>query len=50
MGLKNWFPILTSLGIGAATYQMMRPHNKASHAIKGRMDKMMREKELMPNS
>jgi hypothetical protein len=46
---RNWIPVVASIGIGAAAYQMMRPNNKVSHLIKHRMDRMREERELFPN-
>lgn len=49
MGKSSWMPIVTSIGIGAAAYQMMKPDNKVGSAVKGRMNKMKHTKELFPN-
>ncbi|WP_165886917.1 hypothetical protein [Scopulibacillus darangshiensis] len=49
MGQKTWVPVVASIGIGAAAYQMMKPNNRVGNAVKGRMSKMMRTKELFPN-
>ncbi|MCL1632148.1 hypothetical protein M3N64_09350 [Sporolactobacillus sp. CPB3-1] len=46
----GWIPLITSIGIGAACYQMMKPNNRIGQAVKGRMDKMMRQKELFPEN
>ncbi|UAK16110.1 hypothetical protein [Sporolactobacillus terrae] len=43
-------PLIASIGIGAACYQMMRPNNKVGQAVKGRMDKMMHQKQVFPES
>jgi hypothetical protein len=42
-------PLIASIGIGAACYQMMK-HNRAGQAIKGRMDKMMHQKQVFPEN
>jgi hypothetical protein len=46
---KGWMPLVASVGIGAAAYQMMRPNNKVSNMVKNRMSKMWQQKELFPN-
>ncbi|MFD2616116.1 hypothetical protein [Terrilactibacillus laevilacticus] len=46
----GWLPIMASIGIGAVAYQMMKPNNKMGQAVKGRINKMIDQKELFPNS
>jgi len=43
-------PLIASIGIGAACYQMMKPNNKVGQAVKGRMDKMMHQKQMFPEN
>lgn len=45
----NWGPILTSVGIGAAAYQMMNPNNRVSNAVRQRMQRMRQTRQLFPN-
>ncbi|MCO7177065.1 hypothetical protein ACFP7A_13295 [Sporolactobacillus kofuensis] len=42
--------LIASIGIGAACYQVMQPNNRIGQAIKGRMGKMMQQKQLFPDS
>ncbi|MTT31497.1 hypothetical protein GMB86_05650 [Terrilactibacillus sp. BCM23-1] len=46
----GWLPIMASIGIGAVAYRMMKPNNKMGQAVKGRINKMVEQKELFPNS
>lgn len=46
---KAWVPLLASVGIGAAAYQLMKPNNMVGNAVKGRMSKMWQQKELFPD-
>ena len=49
MARRGWLPIVASVGIGAAAYQMMRPNNKVGNVVKNRIQKMVQQKELFPN-
>jgi len=46
---KAWVPLLASVGIGAAAYQLMRPNNKVGKMIRNRVNKMWQQRELFPN-
>ncbi|GGE55629.1 hypothetical protein GCM10011391_38300 [Pullulanibacillus camelliae] len=48
-GKRGWMPIVASVGVGAAVYQMMRPNNKVGNAVKHRVQRMWNQKELFPN-
>ncbi|GGH88958.1 hypothetical protein JOD43_004420 [Pullulanibacillus pueri] len=48
MSNKVWMPIVASVGIGAAAYQMMRPNNKMSNMVKHRIRRMKQTGELFP--
>ncbi|CAM3286705.1 hypothetical protein [Sporolactobacillus spathodeae] len=41
--------LIASIGIGAAAYNVMKPNNKMRQAVRDRMSKMAREKELFPD-
>ena len=45
---KGWVPLIASVGIGAAAYQLMKPDNKVGRMVKDRMVKMWQQKELFP--
>ncbi|MBM7647042.1 hypothetical protein JOD45_003278 [Scopulibacillus daqui] len=45
----NWMPLLASVGIGAVAYQMLKPNNRMTNAVRQRMGQMWRQKELFPN-
>ncbi|MFC4620491.1 hypothetical protein ACFO4N_17485 [Camelliibacillus cellulosilyticus] len=50
MGQRGtWMPLIASIGIGAAAYQMMRPNNRIGNMIRHRMRRMWQERELFPN-
>ncbi|MDN3954425.1 hypothetical protein [Sporolactobacillus laevolacticus] len=41
-------PLIASIGIGAACYQMLKPNNRVGQAVKSRMEKMADQKQLFP--
>ncbi|MFC7394595.1 hypothetical protein [Scopulibacillus cellulosilyticus] len=45
----NWMPLIASVGIGAVAYQMMKPNNRMTNAVRNRMGQMWRQRELFPN-
>ncbi len=47
---KGWMPVVASIGIGAAAYQMIKPNNAVARVVKQRMERMKEERELFPNS
>lgn len=47
---RGLIPLITMIGLGAAAYQMIRRNNRIGQAVKNRMNKMVQQKEMFPNS
>lgn len=42
--------LIASIGVAAAAYQLMKPDSRWGQAIRGRMNKMVEQKELFPEN
>ncbi|WP_188804916.1 hypothetical protein [Sporolactobacillus putidus] len=47
---RRIMPLITTIGIGAAAYQLLRRNNWIAQTVRNRMNKMVQQKELFPNT
>ncbi|MDD9150007.1 MULTISPECIES: hypothetical protein [unclassified Sporolactobacillus] len=47
---RRLLPLITTIGIGAAVYQLLRPNNRIGQAVRNRMNQMVQQKKLFPDT